>query len=110
IDSLRWHDEARDVWLDGLVVALRPEALLYGEVRVGRVEIAQARVELRATEDDGVPFTLPESLELPIDVRVDALGIGRLTIVRESAEPTQPIVLERVSFAGRYRDGIWRVD
>ena len=38
------------------------------------------------------------------------VGIGRLTIERESAEPLQPIVLERVSLAGRYRDGAWRVD
>lgn len=106
IDSLRWRDDARELRLDGLVVALRPAALLHGEARVGRVEIAEMRVELRATGDDA-PMALPESLELPIDVRVDALGIGRLTIVPEGA---QPVVLERVSVAGRYRDGAWRVD
>src|SRR5690606_21932926 len=106
IDSLRWRDDARALQLDGIVVALRPAALLHGEARVGRVEIGELRIELRPTQDD-VPAALPESLELPIDLRVDALGIGRLTIAREGA---QPIVLERVSVAGRYRDGAWRVD
>ncbi len=116
IDSLRWHDDARELRLDDVAVALRPEALLRGEVRVSRVEIAQAALVLRPTEDDNSPMALPESLELPMAVRVDALGIGRLTIERESAEPSppaepsEPIVLERVSFAGRYRDGAWRVD
>ncbi len=109
IDSLRWHDEARDVQLDGLVVSLRPAALLHGELRAGRIEIAQARVALRPTDDAGPP-SAPQSLALPIDVRVDALGIGRLTVVPDATASAEPIVLESLSFSGRYRNGAWRID
>ncbi|MCO5101198.1 MAG: translocation/assembly module TamB domain-containing protein [Burkholderiaceae bacterium] len=108
IDSLRWSDPTRDVQLDGLDVALRPAALLRGVARAGRIEIARAQVVLRPDGDDA--GALPESLELPIDVRVDALGIGRLTIVPDAAGTAQAIVLDRVSFAGRYRNGAYRID
>lgn len=112
VDSLRWKDDARDLRLEGLRVALRPGALLRRELRFGRVEVAQAWVTMHATGDEGAAAP-PETLELPIDVRIDALGIGRLTIERppaEPAEPAEPIVLERISVAARYRAGAYRVD
>jgi len=109
VESLHWHDAARDVRLEGLVVSLRPAALLHGEARVSRVEIAQARVALQPSADAGPPAP-PQSLELPIDVRIDALGIGRLTIVPDATAAAEPMVLERVSFAGRYRNGAYRID
>ncbi|MCD6681356.1 MAG: translocation/assembly module TamB domain-containing protein [Burkholderiaceae bacterium] len=108
IESMHWHDAARDLQLEGLVVSLRPAALLHGEVRVGRIEIAQARVVLQPGADADPPAP-PQSLELPIDVRIDALGIGRLAILPD-ATAGEPIVLERVSFAGRYRNGAYRID
>jgi translocation and assembly module TamB len=109
IDSLRWRDEARELRLEGLAVSLRPAALLHGEARASRLEIAQAQVALQPGADEAPP-ALPQSLELPIDVRIDALGIGRLTIVPDATAAAEAIVLERVSFAGRYRNGAYRVD
>ncbi|MBW7923111.1 MAG: translocation/assembly module TamB domain-containing protein [Burkholderiaceae bacterium] len=109
IDSLHWRDEARELRLEGLAVWLRPAALLHGEARASRIEIAQAQVALQPGADEAPP-ALPQSLELPIDVRVDALGIGRLAIVPDATAAAEAIVLERVSFAGRYRNGAYRVD
>jgi len=109
IESLHWRDAARDVRLEGLAVSLRPAALLHGEARASRIEIAQAHVALQPSANAGPPV-LPQSLELPIDVRIDALGIGRLTIVPDATAAAEPIVLERVSFAGRYRNSAYRVD
>ncbi|HEY0879518.1 MAG TPA: translocation/assembly module TamB domain-containing protein [Zeimonas sp.] len=108
IDRVRWHDGSRELRLDGLAVSLRPVALLHGELRASRIEVAQAWIALHPGADTGPPAP-PESLELPVDVRVDALEIGRLTIVAQSGTP-EPIVLESVSFAGRYRDGGYRID
>lgn len=109
IESMRWHDATRDVQLEGLVVSLRPAALLHGEVRVSRIEIAQARVALQPGADTAPPAP-PQSLELPIDVRIDALGIGRLALLPDATAAGEPIVLERVSFAGRYRNSAYRID
>ena len=110
IESLHWRDPARDVGIEGLVVSLRPDALLHGEARASRVEIAQLRVALLAAPDAAAAAP-PQSLELPLDVRVDALGIGRLQIVPDAtASNEEPVVLEHVSFAGRYRNGAYRID
>lgn len=111
IDSLRWRDAARDIRLADASLRLRPDRLLQGEIRVSRVEIAEATVILRATPDATAVPALPESLELPVDVGIDALGIGRLAIEPASAAgtPGEPVVLERVSFAGRYRNGTYRI-
>lgn len=109
IESLHWRDATRDARIEGLVVALRPDALLHGEVRASRIEVAQMHVALRPAADAAAAAP-PPSLELPLDVRIDALGIGRLTIVPDAAAPAEPVVLERLSFAGRYRSGAYRVD
>jgi len=115
IDSLRWHDDARDLQFEGLAVSLRPAALLHGELRAGRIEVARARVALQPGNDAGPPSP-PASLALPIDLRIDALDVGRLTVVPDATASAQPIVLESLSFSGRYRNGsnggygAWRID
>lgn len=113
VEWLHWKDDERDVRLEEVFVSLRPGALLHGELRIGRVEVARLQVSLRAAGETAAAAP-PDSLALPIDVRVDALGIGRLTIERRPAEPdaarVEPLVLERVSVAGRYRDAAYRID
>lgn len=121
VDSLRWKDDSRELRLEGLRVALRPGALLRGELRFGRVEIAQAWLAMHAAGEEGTAAP-PGTLELPIDVRIDALGIGRLTIEPAPAQASTTraaapsgsaeasIVLERLSVAARYRGDAYRID
>lgn len=104
IDSVRWRDAQREVELRDLTVAWRADRLLRRQLRISRVEIAQVSVKL--SEGTGEPPSLPESLRLPMRVRVDALGIGRLTIAAGDGEP---VVLERVAFSGRHGAGRYRV-
>ncbi len=103
VSWLRWRDAAREVEAREVRVALRPERLLRGELRLARVEIGSASVRMAVSE--AAP-ALPPSLELPLGLRLDALGIGRLAVTSGEAAP---IVLERVALAGRYRDGAWRI-
>ncbi|RPH61302.1 MAG: hypothetical protein EHM83_13185, partial [Burkholderiales bacterium] len=104
IVSLRWRDDQREIDLRDLSIAWRPERLLRRELRLTRVEIGSASVRLRGS---GEPASLPASLALPVDLSVDALGLGRLLV---APADTEPLELERVALAGRYRNGAYRIE
>lgn len=104
VDSMRWRDAQRAVDLRDVTVAWRAAGLLRRELRFTRVEIAQASVTLAA--GTGEPPSPPRSLRLPAGMRIDALGIGRLTVVAGGQDPVE---LEQVSFSGRYRAGAYRI-
>jgi translocation and assembly module TamB len=106
VERLRWRDDARDLELRGLWIAWRPLHLLQGKLRLARVEIASASVRLLPGQDEGPP-ELPQSLRLPIDLRLDALGVGRLRVETAGAEPFE---LERLALAGRHRAGAYRIE
>jgi translocation and assembly module TamB len=106
IEWVRWRDGARDVELRGVRIAARPLHLLQGQLRLARVEIAEASVRLLGQQDEG-PAGLPASLRLPIDLRLDALGLGHLRIAAADAEAFE---LERLALSGRYRAGAYRVE
>ncbi|MCL4185314.1 MAG: translocation/assembly module TamB domain-containing protein, partial [Burkholderiaceae bacterium] len=105
IEWLRWRDGAREVDLRELWIVWRPIYLLQGTLRMARIEIASASVRLPG-QDEG-PADLPESLRLPVDLRLDALGVGRLRVETAGAEPLE---LERLGLAGRYRAGAYRIE
>ncbi|HMN64406.1 MAG TPA: translocation/assembly module TamB domain-containing protein [Burkholderiaceae bacterium] len=104
VESLRWRDDARDVELRGVSVAWRPAALLRRELHFVRIEVASASVRLR---ESGAALALPPSLALPLNVTVDALGLGRLQVASSGAAALD---VERVGFSGRYRSGTYRID
>lgn len=104
VATVRWRDDAREVELRDVSVVWRPDALLRRELRLARVEIGSATVRLLR---QGGPLEFPATLALPMGVRVDAFGLGRLVIVPAGAEPLE---LERIAFAGRHAAGNYRID
>ncbi|MFO1301173.1 MAG: hypothetical protein U1F17_12490 [Burkholderiaceae bacterium] len=75
-----------------------------GELHFVRIEVASASVRLR---ESGAALALPPSLALPLNVTVDALGLGRLQVASSGAAALD---VERVRFSGRYRSGTCRID
>ncbi|MBN9427948.1 MAG: translocation/assembly module TamB domain-containing protein [Burkholderiales bacterium] len=104
IASLHWRDASRQVQLRDLGVQWRPTDLLRRQLRFTRIEIGS--VELRMQPSDE-PAALPPSLRLPVALRIDALGIGRLNVVTATGDE---VLLEKVALAARHRIGSWRIE
>jgi len=104
VASVRWRDDRGDIALSDVALAWRPDGLLRGELHVTRLEIGSASLHLPG---GGGPLALPASLKLPIDVRLDAFGLGRLLVASAGAEPLE---LDHVGLAGSYASGAYRID
>jgi len=117
LDSVRWSDGARDVTIDDLRARLRADALLRGELHLPQIVAADVRVVLHPTEEAS-EVQLPDSLGLPLAVRIDALDIGRLRVARTQASApddaagavTDLADLRELSLSAAYRDGRYRID
>ncbi len=104
VASVRWRDDRGDIALSDVALAWRPDGLLRGELHVTRLEIGSASLQFPGA---GGPLALPASLKLPIDVRLDAFGLGRLLVASAGAEPLE---LDHVGLAGSYASGAYRID
>ncbi len=117
LDSVRWSDGAHDVTIDDLRARLRADALLRGELHLSQIAAADVRVVLHPTEEAS-EVQLPDSLGLPLAVRIDALDVGRLRVARAQAPVpddaagavTDLADLRELSLSAAYRDGHYRID
>lgn len=104
VERLAWLDGEHEIELRGVSLAWRPAALLRSSLHFTRIEVASASVRLRG---GAAAPALPQSLALPLRVRVDALGVGELRVTLPAQAPVE---LLRLAFSGRYTAGAWRVD
>lgn len=117
LDAVRWRDDARDVEVGGLQVEPGVEGLWRGELRLRRIAAADVRVLLHPVAEQGEP-ELPDSLGLPLALRIDALAIDRLQIARGPASApedaaagvTELADLRELSLTAAHRDGRYRID
>jgi translocation and assembly module TamB len=75
--SLRWHDASSDVEVQQLSVNWSPRELLHGRLLLERVAAASVRIFSAPSAE---PATPPQSLRLPLAVRVEQLTLGRLLL------------------------------
>ncbi len=98
VGTLNYHQgEAKqtlDATLSNLHLELAPGDLLGGWLVIRSVRAEQVTLTLpvgEPAEPDAPPFELPESLALPLGVRIDTLSVGRFTLAGES-----PLHLDRI--------------
>lgn len=103
VERLAWRDAEREIELRGVSLAWRPAALLGSRLHFTRIEVAS--VSIRLPGEAAAP-ALPPSLALPLEVAVDALGVGELQLVQPAQAPFE---LRRLAFSGRYAGGAYRV-
>ena len=83
--SVRWLDASQEVELQQLQVNWSPRGLLHGQVEITRIEAASLRVDAPPSSE---ATTLPESLELPLPVRIAHLALGKLLFGEHGEDPT----------------------
>lgn len=77
IARLRWQDAGTEVDIDGIALHWSPTALLHGTLDIHALGLGDIAVK---TQSDDTPVTLPDSLALPLAVRIAALETRALTI------------------------------
>lgn len=82
VERLEYHQDQLDLRIDKLDLALAPLDLLSGWLHVRHLRGERITLALPAGDDSepASPFTLPESVALPIGVRVDELSLARFTL------------------------------
>ncbi len=105
IARLRWQDQGLDVDARDLTVRFSLRALLDRELRIARVHAASVEVTLPPPKPG--PVAMPATLALPIPVEVAALRVDRLAVHGAGIDP---VVIEKIALAARYRDGLFRLD
>jgi AsmA family/Uncharacterized protein conserved in bacteria (DUF2125) len=90
-DRVVWRANGREVALDDATLAWSPLWLLLATVSFHDVHVAKANVTIAETPGEPVPPTLPETLRLPLRVRVHDTVVDQLTFVRggEAREASQ---------------------
>ena len=83
--SVRWHDEVLEVEAQQLAVVWLPQALLHRQLVVEHVEAAILRIFSAPTPE---PLKLPDSLQLPLSVRVAHLVLGRVMLGKTDEDAT----------------------
>ena len=87
-DRVVWRSNGREVALDDATLAWSPLWLLLATASFHDVHVAKATVTIAEAPTEPVPITLPETLRLPLRVRVHDTVIDQLTVVRGS-EPRE---------------------
>ena len=83
--SVRWLDEARDVESGRLRVRWSPRELLRGRLAIERIEADSLRI---FSEPSSTPATMPDSLQLPLPVRIEHVAVGSLQSGKPDSNPT----------------------
>jgi hypothetical protein len=100
-DRVVWRSSGRELLLDDTTLSWSPLWLLLATVSFHDVHVAQATVNIAETPGEPVPPTLPETLRLPLRVRVHDTVVDRLRLVR-GGEPREA---SQLAFEG---DAGWR--
>lgn len=79
----------------------RPAALLHGVLRVTSLAAAGVRYENLASSSANEPLALPHSLQLPLDLVLQALSVSGISV--RSSPQSAPLQIESVTL-----DGSWR--
>ncbi|TMH54223.1 MAG: hypothetical protein E6H53_18760, partial [Betaproteobacteria bacterium] len=87
-DRVVWRSNGREVALDDATLAWSPLWLLLATASFHDVHVAKATVTIAEAPTEPVPITLPETLRLPLRVRVHDTVIDQLTVVR-GGEPRE---------------------
>lgn len=108
LTGLRWREdpqaEGTSVEVRELSARWRLRSLLRGEFALARLHASS--VELRLASSDE-PLALPQSLSLPLALRLRAMRIDELRILPQAGEP---VVLSALGLDARYARGRYRVD
>ena len=113
IGRIAWREPPADgaaqakglaVEIDELRVGWSAIALLQHEVDLTRLSAHEVRVSLPASD---APAVMPESLALPVGLRLRDVSVGRLVIDREGAAPVE---LRDLALAASYRPGEYRIE
>ncbi|MCL4745964.1 MAG: hypothetical protein KJZ83_11165, partial [Burkholderiaceae bacterium] len=107
IRALAWDDPALDgvsATVHELRLRWRVLALLDRELDLSRLSASSVVVRTRASDE---PAKLPESLELPVSLRLRDLKVSRLRI---EAQGAQAIELAGIELAMRYAPGGYRIE
>lgn len=101
LDGLRYNHDGTHLRLGSLHVEWRPGALWHGLLHLRRVTLVQLRLTLPAASKSAPStaegFKLPR--RLPVDLRIDALKLGGLTLKQPGSKP---FVLGPTRFKGRW--------
>ena len=87
-DRVVWRSNGREVALDDATLTWSPLWLLLATVSFHDVHIARATVIVAETPTEPVPPALPQTLRLPLRVRVHDTVVDQLTVVR-GGEPQE---------------------
>ena len=90
--------------IDELRVGWSPMALLQHEVDLTLLGARELRVQIPASD---APAVMPESLALPVGLRLRDVRLDRLSI---EPEGQAPIALRDVALVARYRPGEYRIE
>ncbi len=82
--SLRWQDAGADVELRQFAVSWSPRQLVHGQLVLERVEAGSLRIFTAPSAD---PVKRPDSLRLPLPVRIGQLLLGRVMLGRADENP-----------------------
>ncbi len=82
--SVRWQDPGREIELRQMSLIWSPRALLKGQLAVERIEAASLRIFFAP---DSSPATRPDSLSLPLAVRISHLVLGRALLGKADENP-----------------------
>lgn len=108
LTGLRWRDDPQaaeaSVEVRELSARWRLRSLLRGEFDLARLHASS--VELRLASSDE-PLVLPQSLSLPLALRLRAMRVDELRILPRAGEP---VVLSALGLDARYVPGRYRVD
>ena len=104
LEGVHWEEADAHVRLEELDLEWRPGMLVFGTFQVDRLDLAGLDVELTPEEEveevEAEPFQLPESLSLPLRLRLEALSLRHAEIRAPGLE--EALHLDRLELAGGY--------
>src|SRR5512135_2661634 len=113
LSELRYSDATTRIALRDVAIAWAPAALAEGRLELGALTAVSLEV---ATTPSAEPMRLPQSLALPIDLRIERLAVGSLKVGRMAKAGDLPLAeLRRVEAkltaeGGRFRIAGLRFD
>lgn len=109
LQGVRYEDDGVTVTLDRLELEWRPGLLLLGRLHIDRLNLRGLHVQTRPTgaPADSEPFSLPDAIRLPLEVRVDAFRLREAQIDGAGAEP---IAVDRLALSLAINGSEVRVD
>lgn len=104
LEGIHWEDEELATSLEAVELEWRAGMLLLGTLQVDRLALTGLELSLEPETDPGEtaaePFELPESISLPLRLRVADFSLREAELTAPGLDP--PLRIERLDFAGGY--------